>query len=210
MGLLDILNGMQNGPRGERHPGAGTGGGGMSPMMMALLGLLAYKAVKSVGASSMAGQGAQTPGGEPGGAGGLGGILGRLFGGGPSREAGPAGTGPATSASDMSPGGLGNLFSGAAAGTVVSSGLGTLVRDLHESGHGQAAQSWVGSGPNQEIAPSDLEHALGADTLDTLSQKTGMNRDDLLSTLCQHLPELINRLTPDGRLPTDKEAARLG
>jgi Transglycosylase associated protein len=42
MGLLDIVNGMQNGPRGNR----GLGGGGMSPITMALLGLLAYKAVK--------------------------------------------------------------------------------------------------------------------------------------------------------------------
>ena len=41
MGLLDVLNGMQNGPRG-----ASAGRGGMSPITMALLGLLAYKAVK--------------------------------------------------------------------------------------------------------------------------------------------------------------------
>ena len=46
MGLLDVLNGMQNGPRGPSTPGAG-GSGGMSPLTMAILGLLAYKAVKS-------------------------------------------------------------------------------------------------------------------------------------------------------------------
>src|ERR1700722_18574291 len=45
MGLLDIFNGMQNGPRGNR----GLGDGGMSPITMALLGLLAYKAVKGFG-----------------------------------------------------------------------------------------------------------------------------------------------------------------
>jgi hypothetical protein len=45
MGLLDVLNGMQNGPRGQHTPG--TTGGGMSPMTMALLGLLAYKTIKS-------------------------------------------------------------------------------------------------------------------------------------------------------------------
>jgi hypothetical protein len=43
MGLLDVLNGMQNGPRGQRGP-ASSGGGGMSPMTMAILGLLAFKA----------------------------------------------------------------------------------------------------------------------------------------------------------------------
>jgi hypothetical protein len=47
MGLADILNGMMHGPRGQRQPS--SGGGGMSPIMMALLGLLAYKALKGRG-----------------------------------------------------------------------------------------------------------------------------------------------------------------
>ena len=50
MGLLDVLNGMQNGPRGPSNPNAQTGGG-MSPMTMAILALLAYKAVKHLGGS---------------------------------------------------------------------------------------------------------------------------------------------------------------
>ena len=59
MGLLDVLNGMQNGPRGPANPGAPSSGG-MSPITMAILGLLAYKAVKHFsgsqpGASSSAG-----------------------------------------------------------------------------------------------------------------------------------------------------------
>ena len=45
MGLLDVLNGMQNGPRGQRTSGSGSGG--MSPITMAVLGLIAYKAIKS-------------------------------------------------------------------------------------------------------------------------------------------------------------------
>jgi len=52
MGLMDILNGMQNGPRGQRQPTGSAppeSGGGVSPIMMALLGLLAYKAVKHIG-----------------------------------------------------------------------------------------------------------------------------------------------------------------
>ena len=44
MGLIDVLNGMQNGPRGARPPASTTtsGQGGMSPIMMAILGLIAY------------------------------------------------------------------------------------------------------------------------------------------------------------------------
>ena len=51
MGLIDILNGMQNGPRGPSQSSGGKGGG-MSPIMMALLGLLAYKAVESKGSET--------------------------------------------------------------------------------------------------------------------------------------------------------------
>src|SRR5204863_8277652 len=49
MGLLDVLNGMQNGPRGPSTPSAQSEGGGMSPMTMAILALLAWKAVKHFG-----------------------------------------------------------------------------------------------------------------------------------------------------------------
>ena len=49
----------------------------------------------------------------------------------------------------------------------------------------------------------------GGDTLDALSQQTGMERDDLLAGLSQHLPELVDQLTPHGRLPSEEEAARM-
>ena len=73
----------------------------------------------------------------------------------------------------------------------------------------QAAQSWVGTGPNQKIASSDLARVLGTDTLDALSKQTGAGREDLLAGLSQHLPDLIDQLTPNGRLPTEAEASRL-
>src|SRR5579871_2047533 len=78
MGLLDVLNGMQNGPRGSSTPSAQSGGG-MSPMTMAILALLAYKAVKHFSGSSSASTAAPAPTPAPGG--GLGGSLGGLLGG---------------------------------------------------------------------------------------------------------------------------------
>ena len=51
MGLLDVLNGMQNGPRGQRTPAPTSTGSGTSPIAMAIMGLLAYKAVKHLGGS---------------------------------------------------------------------------------------------------------------------------------------------------------------
>jgi uncharacterized protein YidB (DUF937 family) len=187
MGLLDVLNGMQNGPRGQRTPG--SGGGGMSPMTMALLGLIAYKAIKSLGGSqpSSAPAGA-LPGNNPG-----------------TQSAGTAGGG----VGDLLKGGLGGLLGGAAAGSVLSGGLNDLLKQFQQNGHGHAAQSWVGSGPNKSISPNDLASALGGDRINALMSYSGMSRDDLLRGLSQQLPEVIDQLTPDGRLPTEQEVARM-
>ena len=214
MGLLDILNGMQNGPRGRRQPTSRDSGGGMSPMMMALLALLAYKALKGRGQTTGAGQPAGRPAPQPPGTqtagsptGGLGDILGGLLG---RRAAGaPGGVTPGGSLEDMLRGGLGGLLGGAAAGSVVSGGLGNLVKELQERGYGDVAKSWVGPGQNQDIAPHDLEHALGSDTIDTLTRQTGIGRDELLAGLSDHLPDLIDQLTPNGRLPSEQEAATM-
>jgi uncharacterized protein YidB (DUF937 family) len=211
MSLRDVLTGIQNGPRGARQPTSDRSGG-MSPLVLALLGLLAYKAFKGRGGqqaapppeeTAPAPRGGTTTAAAPGG--GLGDLLGGLFGG--RSAAGPAGSG--ASLNDLLRGGLGGLLGGAAAGSVLSGGLGNLIRDLQNGGQGDVADSWVRPGPNQEIAPGDLAHALGGDTLDALSRQTGMDRDDLLEGLSQHLPEFVDELTPQGRLPTEEEASRM-
>ena len=186
MGLLDVLNGMQNGPRGPSTPSAG-GGGGMSPLTMAILGLLAYKAVKSF----TGGHTAANPAGP-----------GPLPGGG-TTNAGGGGLG------SLLPGGLGGLFGGRDAGNVLSGGLNDLLKQLQQSGHGEAADSWVGSGPNKAIAPNDLAKALGADRINTMMAQSGMSREELLDGLSQQLPDVVDQLTPNGRVPNEQEAARL-
>jgi uncharacterized protein YidB (DUF937 family) len=205
MSLRDVLIGIQNGPRGARQPT--SGGGGMSPLVLALLGLLAYKAFKGRGGQMPAApeQGAARGGTTDAAGGGLGDILGGLFGG--RASGGPAQ--PGGSLNDLLRGGLGGLLGGAAAGSVLSGGLGNLIRDLQNGGQGDVADTWVRPGPNREIAPRDLTHALGGDTLEALSRQTGMDRDDLLEGLSQHLPEFVDQLTPQGRLPTEEEASRM-
>jgi uncharacterized protein YidB (DUF937 family) len=185
MGLMDILNGMQNGPRGPSGPSSG-----MSPMTMAILALLAYKAVKHIGTGSAPGaapapapSGGSVNAGPSDGGGGLGGLGGLLK------------------------GGLGSVLAGGAAGGAISGGLGDLLKQFQQSGHGETANSWVSPGPNKQISPGDLASALGADQIDNLASQSGMSRDDLLAGLSRHLPDVINHLTPDGRLPTPDEVA---
>jgi uncharacterized protein YidB (DUF937 family) len=179
MGLLDVLNGMQNGPRGPSNPNAQSSGG-MSPLTMAILGLLAWKAVKHFSGNQAGASPAPSSGNTAGG--GMGGGLG-----------------------DVLKGGLGGLLAGGAAGSVISGGLGDLLKQLQQNGQGEVANSWVGTGPNKQIAPNDLASALGADQINSLMSQSGLSRDELLSGLSQHLPDVINHLTPDGRLPTESE-----
>jgi len=123
----------------------------------------------------------------------------------PTQPAGPAGG----NVSAGLPSGQGGTLGGGAAGTVLNGGLGGLLKQLQQSGQGDVARSWVGTGPNKTISQGDLAGALGTDTLDKLSEQTGMDRADLLSGLSQHLPRFVDQLTPDGRLPTEEEAARM-
>jgi uncharacterized protein YidB (DUF937 family) len=200
MGLLDVLNGMQNGPRGQRAPSSGTGTtgttgiGGMSPITMALLGLLAFKALKSFGGSSPA----PAPAGAKPTA--LPGTTNAAL---PGGAAGPGGLG------DMLKGGLGGLLAGGAAGSILSGGLGDLIKQLQQAGHGDTANSWVGNGQNKTIAPGDLLKALGPDQVNSLMSQSGLSRDELLAGLSEQLPAVVNHLTPDGRVPTEQEMSRL-
>jgi uncharacterized protein YidB (DUF937 family) len=106
-------------------------------------------------------------------------------------------------------GGLGGLLGGLGAGGLLSGGIGELVERFKKNGQGQAADSWVGTGPNQPLASDQLEQAIGPDTLNSLSQHTGLTRDELLSRLTRELPDAVDNFTPQGRLPSEAEAARL-
>jgi uncharacterized protein YidB (DUF937 family) len=92
---------------------------------------------------------------------------------------------------------------GASAGGFLSGGLGELVDRFKQSGQGATAESWVGLGPNQQIAPPQLEQAIGPDVLNTLSKQTGLSRADLLARFSRELPDAVDKYTPQGRLPTE-------
>ena len=189
MGLLDVLNGMQNGPRGPSTPSAQSdSGGGMSPMTMAILALLAWKAVKHFGGSQPGAAPTQAPPKLPG-----------------NVTASLPGGGMGGGLSDVLKGGLGGLLAGGAAGSVLSGGLGDLLKQLQQGGQSETANSWVSNGPNKQIAPGDLAHALGADQINSLASQSGLSSDELLKGLSQYLPDVINHLTPDGRLPNANE-----
>jgi len=192
MGLLDVLNGMQQGPRGPSSPSAQQDKSGMSPLTMAILGLLAFKAVKHL----TGGQPGATPAPAPAPS--------------PSPKAASASQpGDATGGNlgDLLKGGLGGLLAGGAAGSVISGGLGDLLKQFQQSGHGETANSWVSQGPNKQISSGDLASALGGDQIQHLMSQSGLSRQELLDGLSRYLPDVVNHLTPDGRLPTESEVS---
>jgi uncharacterized protein YidB (DUF937 family) len=169
--------------------------GGMSPIMMALMALLTQQMSSRGGSGGLGGGGlGDLLGGLTGQSGGMGQI------GGSGQIQQPE---PEDRYEQPSEGGLGNRgeFSGG------HTGPGGLLERLEQAGHGQKAASWVGHGNNEPIAPHELQQALGDDTVDRLSTQTGMSQCDLLSQLSELLPGVIDKLTPNGRLPDRNEIA---
>ncbi len=85
-----------------------------------------------------------------------------------------------------------------------------MLGTLEQSGLGDVAKSWVGSGQNQPISPASIGSALGPSIVKTLAEKTGMSEQEVTAQLSQVLPGFVDKLTPQGRLPAQDELAKLG
>jgi uncharacterized protein YidB (DUF937 family) len=118
----------------------------------------------------------------------------------------------------------GALFGGSAAGSPASTGaqpksdqgaggllggLGGLLNKLETGGLGNVANSWVGSGQNKPVAPGQLSSALGPDIIKTLAERSGLSEEEITKQLSQVLPGVVDKLTPNGRLPTAAELGQL-
>lgn len=194
--MLDKLIGAAL--QGLAGGGGGGAAGGGSPMLNIIMQLLLS-----------GGQQQQQAGG-----GGLGGLLGQVLGGGAGAGAGNNPLGGLLSG--MMGGGRGQAGGGnpleALAGAILGggggqggSGLGGLLSQLQGSGLGREADSWVSQGPNMAVSPDKLSQAFGQERLSKLAQQNGMDLNEMLSGLSQHLPDVVNQLTPQGRLPQANE-----
>ncbi len=111
-------------------------------------------------------------GGQAGG--GLGGLLGSALGGG---------------------GGM-NAAQGGGAG-----GLGALIEQFSRNGMGEQMQSWIGTGQNMPISPDQLTQVLGSDQIGSIAQQLGVSPNAASGQLAELLPQVIDRLTPNGSVP---------
>lgn len=82
-------------------------------------------------------------------------------------------------------------------------GLGGVLQRFQHNGYSQQAASWVSTGPNEVLEPQAVNEVVGADELSRLSQQLGVSQDEVSSGMAQILPEMVNRLTPQGGVPDD-------
>ena len=80
-------------------------------------------------------------------------------------------------------------------------GLGGLVSQLQQGGLADIVNSWVSTGPNMPVSPGQLEGALGSDLISGLARQLGQSHGDVAGGLSQLLPQIIDQLTPHGRVP---------
>lgn len=158
--------------------GGGRRSGGMSPIALAVLGAMAYRTLKGKGRLAE--------------------VLG-------TSQTNPAATGaPGSATTSGAPGGL----AGALTGGGLAAGLKDLLDRFRQTGHEEKAQSWVSTGANRPIDARELEEALGAERIQWLMEQTGLPKDQLLAGLSTELPGTIDKLTPNGQVPTDSELDR--
>ncbi|WP_028602826.1 YidB family protein [Ottowia thiooxydans] len=177
MGLLDSVLGSVLAGQQQRQGGAG----GLGDLLGGLLG--------------GGGQGAGAQGG------GLGNILGDMLGGGqPQSQQGNAGgfnINPALIAALLPI--LMNMLSNSNSGS--GGGLGGLLNKFNQAGHGDVANSWVGAGDNIPVSGAQVSDAFGQGTISDIAAQLGIDQGAAAGGIAAILPELIDKLTPQGQAP---------
>lgn len=88
-------------------------------------------------------------------------------------------------------------------------GLNGLVQAFQQNGLGKLVESWIGTGQNLPVSPSQVQQALGP-KVQELAQQHGMSTDAVSQALSQLLPGLVDHLTPNGQLPQGGDALTQG
>jgi uncharacterized protein YidB (DUF937 family) len=82
-------------------------------------------------------------------------------------------------------------------------GVQGIVNQLQQQGLGPTVQSWINDGPNQPMSPNQVHQAFGADAINAIAARLGMNPQELAQKLSHALPQVIDKLTPNGTVPSN-------
>lgn len=82
-------------------------------------------------------------------------------------------------------------------------GLSGILEKFNAGGLGEAAASWVGKGENLSISAEQISSILGNSAIADLAAKVGITPETLSAQIAEHLPSVIDKLTPNGEVPSD-------
>ena len=97
------------------------------------------------------------------------------------------------------------LLSGQSAAPGAPNGLNGLVQQFQKAGLGDLVNSWVGTGANQPATPDQIKQALGPETIQHFAQQTGMAGPEVSTALAQILPQMVDKVTPNGDVPEPRD-----
>ncbi|MBN1396618.1 MAG: DUF937 domain-containing protein [Bacteroidetes bacterium] len=80
-------------------------------------------------------------------------------------------------------------------------GISGLVEKLSAKGLGDVVNSWISTGKNMPVSPQQIQNALGSDTISQIAAKLGVNTDKASKQVSNMLPQIVDRLTPGGKMP---------
>lgn len=102
-------------------------------------------------------------------------------------------------------GGLGDLLGQVLGGAAAGGGLGALLEGVRRAGFGEQAGSWVSAGQNLPLPPGALEPIFGQGGLAEIARRAGLTQDEASQGLAQLMPEVVDRVTPNGAVPGDDD-----
>lgn len=105
---------------------------------------------------------------------------------------------------------LGTAMGGLLGGAAGAGALNQFLGRLQDAGLGAKAQSWIGTGANEPLHAHEVDHLLGADTVQAVANDTGRSPEEVKTGLAQAVPGVINALTPEGKLPEATDLQELG
>jgi uncharacterized protein YidB (DUF937 family) len=131
-------------------------------------------------------------------------VIGGLLGGNAGAASSPMGSILTSILAGQQQGGMTNAGNGGGlGGGFGGGGLGGLLQQFEQAGLGHVAQSWVSNGANHPVSPGQLQDVFGQERVNDMATQAGMEPGDFLSQLSQHLPNAVNGMTPNGRLPDE-------
>jgi uncharacterized protein YidB (DUF937 family) len=129
----------------------------------------------------------------------------------PARSTAQTGGGMANTVMALLPVVLGMLAKSQGGRAAPGGGLGDLLEQLQRAGYGEQARSWVGTGANLPISPEAMSQVFGRDALSKIASQAGLSEQEASAGLTEVLPQVVDRLTPQGEMPDlDSLASSVG